>query len=29
MVFTSEAEFEQALIQVLTTKGWEKEILRN
>jgi len=29
MVFTSEAAFEEALIQVLTTKGWEKEVLRN
>ena len=26
-VFSKEADFEQALIEVLFTKGWEKEIL--
>ena len=29
MVFTSEAAFEEALIQMLTTKGWEKEVLKH
>lgn len=29
MAFTREAEFEQALIDLLTTKGWEKKILKN
>ena len=28
MGFDKEADFEEALIRVLTTKGWEKEILR-
>lgn len=29
MTFTSEAEFEQAFIDVLTQKGWEPDILKN
>ena len=29
MVFNTEAEFEEALIKLLTTKGWESEILNN
>lgn len=28
MIFTSEAEFEEALIQALSKKGWEKEVLK-
>ncbi|HAV02473.1 MAG TPA: DEAD/DEAH box helicase [Chryseobacterium sp.] len=28
MTFTSEAKFEEALIQALTNKGWEKEVLK-
>ena len=28
MTFTSEAEFEEALIQTLSKKGWEKEVLK-
>jgi len=28
MTFTTEAEFEEALIQALSKKGWEKEVLR-
>lgn len=27
--FSSEAPFEQALVQLLTTKGWEAEVLKN
>ena len=27
--FTTEAQFEQAFIEVLTNKGWEPEILKN
>ena len=29
MTFTSEAQFEQAFIEVLTHKGWETEVLKN
>lgn len=29
MTFKQESEFEQALIQMLYTKGWEKEVLKN
>ena len=29
MAFEKEADFEQALINVLTEKGWEKKILKN
>lgn len=29
MTFTSEAQFEQAFIEVLTHKGWESEVLKN
>lgn len=29
MVFTKEADFEEALIDILTRKGWEKEVLKN
>lgn len=29
MTFTSEAEFEQAFIEVLTQKGWEPEVLKH
>ncbi|NHI78297.1 type I restriction endonuclease subunit R [Lactococcus petauri] len=29
VTFTKEADFEEALINLLCTKGWEKEILRN
>jgi len=29
MPFTKEADFEQALIDILATKGWEKEVLRS
>lgn len=28
MTFTTEAEFEEALIQALSKKGWEKEVLK-
>ena len=28
MTFTTEAAFEEALIQVLSNKGWEKEVLK-
>ena len=28
MIFTKEAEFEEALIRVLTEKGWEKEVIK-
>ena len=28
MIYTSEAEFERALIQELTKYGWEKEVLK-
>lgn len=28
MVFTSEKQFEEAFIKVLSTKGWEKEVLK-
>ena len=29
MTFTTEAQFEQAFIDVLTHKGWESQILKN
>lgn len=29
MVFNKEAEFEEALIKILSEKGWEKEVLKN
>ena len=29
MGFTYERDFEEALIKLLTEKGWEKEILKN
>ena len=29
MTFTKESEFEEALIQALTKKGWEKEVIKN
>lgn len=29
MIFANEAEFEQALISVLSVKGWEKEVIKN
>lgn len=29
MTFTREADFEQALIEVLQTRGWEKEVIKN
>ena len=29
MTFNKESDFEEALIKVLTDKGWEKSILRN
>ena len=29
MVFAKEADFEQALIDLLSTKGWEKEVLKD
>lgn len=29
MTFTSEAEFEETLIQALTKKGWEKKVIKN
>ena len=29
MSYTSEAEFEKALIDILTKKGWEKEVIKN
>ena len=29
MIFRKEADFEEALIKVLTEKGWEKEVLRH
>lgn len=29
MTFTKEADFEQALIQLLGNKGWEKEVIKN
>ncbi|MGB5989178.1 MAG: HsdR family type I site-specific deoxyribonuclease [Marinifilaceae bacterium] len=29
MTFTKESEFEQALINILSQKGWEKEIIKN
>ena len=28
MIYTSEAEFEEALIHELSKKGWEKEVLK-
>lgn len=28
MIFTKEADFEEALIKILSNKGWEKEVLR-
>lgn len=29
MTFASEADFEEALIQVLTNKGWEKTVIKH
>ncbi|MGP1471426.1 MAG: type I restriction endonuclease subunit R, EcoR124 family [Schwartzia sp. (in: firmicutes)] len=29
MIFNQEAEFEEALIHILSEKGWEKEVLKN
>ena len=29
MVFNSESEFEEALIKLLSEKGWEKKVLKN
>lgn len=29
MIFNKESDFEQALIKILTQKGWEKEVLKN
>lgn len=29
MIFNKEAEFEEALIKILSEKGWEKEVLKN
>lgn len=29
MIFNKESDFEQALIRILTQKGWEKEVLKN
>ena len=29
MVFNKEADFEQALIDLLKTKGWEDKVLKN
>lgn len=29
MIFTSEANFEEALIQILSQKGWEEEVIKN
>lgn len=29
MLFTTEAQFEEALIEILKTKGWEKEVIKN
>ena len=29
MAFTSEAEFEKALVDLLPSKGWEKTVLKN
>lgn len=29
MIFNKEADFEEALIKILTERGWEKEILKN
>ena len=29
MTFTKESDFEQALINELTKKGWEKEVIKN
>lgn len=29
MIFNKEADFEEALIKILSEKGWEKEVLRN
>ena len=29
MTFTKESEFEEALIQALSKKGWEKEVIKN
>ena len=28
-VFTKESEFEQALIEVLSRKGWEPQVIKN
>ena len=27
MTFTNESDFEKALIEILSTKGWEKDII--
>lgn len=29
MTFTNESDFEKALIEILSTKGWEKEVIKN
>ena len=29
MIFQKEADFEEALIKVLTNRGWEKEVIRH
>ena len=29
MVFNKESDFEEALIKILSEKGWEKEVLKN
>ena len=29
MIFNKEADFEQALIDLLKTKGWEDKVLKN
>ena len=29
MIFNKEADFEEALIKILSEKGWEKEVLKN
>ena len=29
MIYNSELEFEKDLISVLSTKGWEKEVIKN
>lgn len=29
MIFNKESDFEEALIKILSEKGWEKEVLKN